>query len=182
MIDTANGCIESYGYVLLAVGTISIVQYGIGGSVMGLRKKLFRSPEFLNKPAVKMMQEQHKRAFGTGINNNGYPDMGNGRYSEQLEYAEWVEFNNAQRAHNNMLEVSGTVLTTLVLNGLFQPVVSAGLGFVFAFGRILYSIGYNSKSGADGRTTGAVIASIATYGLYLMSFYNGLKLAGIVKF
>lgn len=149
---------------------------------MGLRKKFFRSPEFLNKPGVKLMQEQHKRAFGTAINNNGYPDMGNGRYSEHLEYAEWVEFNNAQRAHHNMLEVSGTVLTTLVLNGLFQPVVSAGLGFGFALGRLLYSAGYNSKSGADGRIYGAIVASVATYGLYLLSFYNGAKLAGFIKF
>lgn len=27
----------------------------------------------------------------------GYPDMGNGKFSQQLTYAEWLEFNNVQR-------------------------------------------------------------------------------------
>ncbi len=171
---------EAYGYVILAIALISIVQYGIGSGVMSYRKN-FSKPEFLNKPAVKLLQEQHKKDFGAAINNNGYPDTGNGRYSEHLDYDQWVGFNNAQRAHNNMIEVSAPVLACLIVSGLFQPEVCAGMGFAFAVGRIIYAIGYLSKKGADGRLFGAVIGSLGTYGLYLITIYNGLRLAGILK-
>eukprot|EP01034_Spumella_vulgaris_P031779 gene31779-39260_t len=85
-----------FGYVLFAAGTIGVVQLGLGSGAMGFRKN-FKSKEYLNKPEVKALQEQHKKEFGTEINDHGYPDMGNGRYSQLLSYGQWVSFNNAQR-------------------------------------------------------------------------------------
>ncbi len=145
-------------------------------------RKAFKSKEFLEKSAVKKMQEEHKKAFGTPINDLGYPDMGNGRYAAELDYPQWVEFNNAQRAHYNMIEISAPVLSCLTLSGLFQPAIAAGLGFTFGVGRIVYSMGYQSNAGANGRLAGAVIASIATYSLYLLTIYNGVKMTGLLKF
>lgn len=69
-------------------------------------RKYFKSEEFLKKPEVQQMQEEHKKAFGTTISAQGYPDMGNGRYAQHMPYKEWVAFNNAQRSHYNMIEIS----------------------------------------------------------------------------
>lgn len=39
---------------------------------------------------------EHERHFpGTTYNNQGYPDMGNGRYAMKLPYKDWYNFNNA---------------------------------------------------------------------------------------
>jgi hypothetical protein len=151
----------------------------IGGSVMSERKKIFKGDAFLKKQEVVKLQEEHKKAFGTLINDMGYPDMGNGRYSDLIPYDSWVHINNAQRAHYNMIESSGPVLAAVVVGGLFYPVVCAALGVAYALGRLAYGIGYRSNKGADGRLVGAIVSFFATFGLYGVNIYSGLKAAGI---
>ena len=54
-----------------------------------------------NAEFMKQFEEQHavecsgesKPAVG------GWPDNGDGRYSDKLSYRAWFEFNNAQRVH-----------------------------------------------------------------------------------
>ncbi len=174
-----NTSTEGYGYVFIAAGAISVVQYGLGGVTMGYRKA-FKSPEFLKKPEVIALQDEHKRAFGTAMDATGYPDMGSGRYAQLLPYKDWVEFNNAQRGHYNMIEASGPIVTCLVLNGLFQPKVAAGLGLTYAVGRVLFFLGYTSTSGASGRKVGAILSAPAVLGLFGLALYNGLHLIGVV--
>lgn len=139
-------------------------------------REIFKSPQFLERPAVKAMQEEHKKGFGGSIHPNGYPDLGNGRYSAELPYENWLVFNNAQRAHYNMIEVSGPALACVVTGGLYYPTLCGGLGIVFAIGRVLYSIGYNSKRGASGRLAGAVVGSISLYGLFGTNLFVGAKM------
>ena len=45
----------------------------------------------------------HQQEINEQIKKGGYPDMGNGRYSEKLSYSDWIKFNNAQRAHLNFV-------------------------------------------------------------------------------
>ena len=47
--------------------------------------------------------------------------MGNGRFAQQLTYAEWLLFNNTQRGHQNMLETLPTFYATLFGAGVFHP-------------------------------------------------------------
>jgi hypothetical protein len=47
--------------------------------------------------------------------------MGNGRFAQQLTYAEWLLFNNTQRGHQNMLETLPTFYGTLFGAGVFHP-------------------------------------------------------------
>ena len=103
----------------------------------------------------------------------GYPDMGSGRYSIHLPYSDWVRLNNAQRAHYNMIEMSGPVLAALIIGGLYQPKFCSFLGFAYGFGRLLYSYGYRSQKGADGRMVGAMIATISTLLLFLLTIFYG---------
>ena len=51
-------------------------------------------------------KEEHQAAFGKDSEpaNGGFPDSGNGYYSEKLSYEAWYEFNCAQRVHLNFVE------------------------------------------------------------------------------
>ena len=162
---------NEYGLVLFACGLIGVVQWGTGAVAMQSRK-YFANAEFLSKPAVQLMNEQHKKAFGSAINKDGYPDMGSGLYAKELDYCEWVHFNNAQRAHYNLVEVSGPALACCITGGLYQPVLCGGLGTAFAVARIMYTMGYKS-SGASGRMAGALIGALSIFGLFGVNLYYG---------
>lgn len=54
------------------------------------------------------------------------------------------EFNSVQRAHQNTLESYAIVMLQMILNGLVYPKTSAGLGFVWVIGRIVYGYGYKN--------------------------------------
>mmetsp|Transcript_7409 Transcript_7409/g.18951 ORF Transcript_7409/g.18951 Transcript_7409/m.18951 type:complete len:177 (-) Transcript_7409:274-804(-) len=166
-----------YGYVIAATGVIGITQLFIGGRVMGVRSKCFKSEAFLKAPETQAMNDEHKKVFGSEINSMGYPDMGNGRYSAQLSYPLWVQFNNAQRAHHNMLESSGPVLASMVAAGLVAPKAAAALGVGYAAGRWVYALGYTSDKGADGRTKGAMVGALCMLGLYGMALVTGVRSA-----
>ena len=97
-----------------------------------------------------------------------------------MPYDKWVRFNNAQRAHANMVEQSAPVLACIAGAGLFYPKLSAGLGFSFAVGRVLYAIGYNSNKGADGRLVGVIVAELATVALFGISIYAGAMQSNLV--
>ena len=51
--------------------------------------------------------------------------MGSGRFAQQLTYAEWLAFNNAQRGHQNMLETLPSFYATLFGAGAFHPKLAA---------------------------------------------------------
>ena len=184
---------DSYGFVAAAIAFIGIVQIGqfsfsllfsstyiyylgIGGSTMGHRN-YFSSKEFLDNPKVKELQEEHKKAFNEPINKQGYPDMGNGRYAAFLPYKKWVEFNNAQRGHYNMVEGSAPVLAGIIIGGFYNPKLFAGFGAVYGVGRLLYTFGYTSSKGADGRKFGAVTTTLSFLGITCSLLYYGLKAA-----
>ncbi len=52
------------------------------------------------------------------------------------------EFNLAQRAHQNTLEVTQYFLTFLLVAGLRLPAYAAVFGAIWVVGRFIYSIGY----------------------------------------
>mmetsp|Transcript_40356 Transcript_40356/g.38831 ORF Transcript_40356/g.38831 Transcript_40356/m.38831 type:complete len:117 (-) Transcript_40356:39-389(-) len=85
--------------------------------------------------------------------------MGNGRYAFELEYPEWYSFNNWQRVHYNFLEQLVPILVFLIVCSFYQPLAAAILGFVYFFGRLVYSIGY--CRGPNSRSIGAGILDVA---------------------
>lgn len=146
---------------------------------MGERKN-FSSKEFTSKKEVQFLNDEHKKAFGNDINKQGYPDMGNGLYSQHLPYEQWVNFNNAQRGHYNMVESSGPIVACLVIAGLQSPKLSSIFGVSYGVGRFIYAQGYKS-AGANGRIIGAVISLIGNFGLWGVCAYNGIAMTGIAK-
>eukprot|EP00355_Strombidium_rassoulzadegani_P001037 CAMPEP_0168610762 /NCGR_PEP_ID=MMETSP0449_2-20121227/1968_1 /TAXON_ID=1082188 /ORGANISM="Strombidium rassoulzadegani, Strain ras09" /LENGTH=68 /DNA_ID=CAMNT_0008651105 /DNA_START=167 /DNA_END=373 /DNA_ORIENTATION=+ len=49
--------------------------------------------------------EEHRKAFGEDkqLSKFGYPDLGNNIYSDCLPYNDWVQLNNGQRCHENLV-------------------------------------------------------------------------------
>ena len=65
----------------------------------GIRGKTF-SKEFMSR-----FKDEHQEQFpGTEPTVMGYPDMGDGRYGQQLAYGSWYNFSNSQRVHYNFVE------------------------------------------------------------------------------
>lgn len=107
--------------------------------------------------------------------------MGSGLYSHLLPYQKWVEFNNAQRAHYNMIEQSGPLSAAIVGVGLIYPKATAGLSILYSVGRIIYAWGYGTKKGADGRLVGAIVAEVALVAIYGMGIYIGVTQTDMVE-
>lgn len=162
-----------YGYVIATVGVIGLVQF-TNGVFAQIARKHFQSKELLENPKFKALQDEHKKLYGTNIAAEGYPDMGNGRYAAFLSYEHWYEFNNAQRGHYNMMETSGPVLASLVVSGLYQPKIMAGIGMVYAVSRLVYALGY-VKIGPSGRLVGSGLSAITSFALYGSAIYFGVK-------
>lgn len=76
--------------------------------------------------------------------------MGNGRFAATLSYPEWYAFNNAQRAHYNLVENISGALTLHVLSGLFFPVPTAASAVLWIAARHVWASNY-VKSGPNAR-------------------------------
>eukprot|EP01138_Halocafeteria_seosinensis_P001578 gb/GECG01001617.1/.p1 GENE.gb/GECG01001617.1/~~gb/GECG01001617.1/.p1 ORF type:complete len:227 (+),score=19.33 gb/GECG01001617.1/:1-681(+) len=134
---------RDHGFVFLASAGIAFHAQLSALGVAKARAKTFGSDEFKNRNLVKSLTDEHKKATGDNeLPKGGYPDLGNGRYSEALTYPEWYELNNNQRIHQNYLEHLPSIQTFLLLGGLHYPKTAASAGGIFMLGRLLYAHGY----------------------------------------
>ena len=102
----------------------------------------------------------------------GYPDCGNGHYSDKLDYGVWYDFNCKQRAYKNMLEFLTPVVVFLLIGGMELPWVSIGFGLLFMVGRLLYAIGYASAGRPKMRMPGMIMSNIGVVMLFIMSLHS----------
>lgn len=109
---------KEYAWPLLGAFSLTIHLLFTTMSIMGYRKKMF-SPEFMEKN----FGDEHKKAFQGSINlpKNGYPDMGEGWYSQKLSYEDWFVFNNVIRSAKNCQEFIYFHMLTVIIAGLFYP-------------------------------------------------------------
>ena len=162
---------KNYGYVLLAATAIGFECYAIGFAVPQVVRTKYFTKEFLEEN----FGEIHKREIGHDIPKLGYPDLGNGRYSQKLPYKAWFEFNNAQRAHHQFVENVGIVIPTTLIAGIGYPKLSAGLGASYFVGRLLYTWGYISKEGGNKREPGAYLLNFSFFVTALLAVATGFK-------
>lgn len=102
--------------------------------------------------------------------------MGSGLYSQRLAYKDWYAFNNAQRAHGNFIEMGASTLVWVLISGLYFPISAAAIGLGLIVSRLLYSIGYASEKGAQGRLVGAWGNDLCLLGLFGLSIASGALL------
>lgn len=76
---------SNYGYVLIAAAILAFEVILIGGLLPGRLRRRFFNERFMKEKFSEIHAAELKEEIGVG----GYPDMGNGRYSQLLSYAEW---------------------------------------------------------------------------------------------
>ena len=160
-----------YGYVLLVSGLFFFTNLFLGASVMGYRKKYFTFDK------LKGFNDEHKKAFNFDPQASlkfGYPDMGNGLFSQKaLTYEEWFRFNCAMRGHQNFLESAWSALTLMLIGGFFAPKFYAACGFFYCLGRVLYFVGYTSNMGPKGREVGAIMGLLSNLSMAVYAMKMG---------
>ena len=105
-----------------------------------------------------------------GPAKGGYPDCGSGRYSQRLEYKDWMEFNLAQRSHKNTLEFLTPTLCMLLVAGITFPWTAVTLGCIYFVARIIFAIGYSTSP--ELRVPGVVLSTFCVTGLLITSFMS----------
>ncbi|KAK7749876.1 hypothetical protein SLS53_000458 [Cytospora paraplurivora] len=138
---------NDYGYVLLAATSTFFVNFWHGMQTVKARK-----------------------ASGVTYPNAYAPA------SEATQGTPGFKLNCAQRAHSNFVENLTPFLATLFIAGVRYPIAAAGLGFGWLAFRVLYTIGYLSKSGPKGRGIGYVGALFSGMGLALAAGWTAVKL------
>ncbi len=124
-------------------------------------------------------KKEHEESFpGTKLSPLGFPDSGSGRYSEKLTYKDWVSFNNAQRAHLNIVEQIHFLLVFFLIIGLVLPRLTMYFAWLGVFGRAAYVIGYIVK-GPNARLFGAFFNLIPNYITSL--FTAGVLILAVIK-
>jgi glutathione S-transferase len=153
---------------VLAVISLTVFHLLIQGfAVGGLRRKFFTKEFFATHfPEIKEVPE------------NGYPDMGQGRFADKLPLEQWTRFNNAQRAHYNYLEMIPLIVVLEAISGLFFARVTVIGGIIVIIGRQLYASGYRSRKGSRGRGIGAAVADIGILFFFGASLYGCFQAGG----
>ena len=96
--------------------------------------------------------------------------MGNGRYTIDWTYDQWMHFNNMQRVHYNYLEHYTAVVVFIIVSIFYHPLAAAILGFIYALGRLFYAIGYAKSPNLRG--LGALVLDLAFVGLFILSLVS----------
>lgn len=88
-----------YLRVIAIAASISFhcVMLGFGA---GSRRRTIFSDQFMKTN----FEKDHLKYVKQPVPKQGYPDCGNGLYSDKLSYKDWFQFNLDQRAHKNYLE------------------------------------------------------------------------------
>jgi uncharacterized membrane protein YecN with MAPEG domain len=154
-----------YTWTLLAV-VLNVAVCFIQGSVYAgmSRKKVFGDKTKLPKAT-----QEHIAAFPKDkeIPDNGYPDTGSGRYTDEVSFEDWMTLNKAQRIHGNYLEALPFIIIAILVTGLSHPCIAGYLGIGFVVGRIAYGIGYYSSP--NHRLVGALISDLVILALLVFA-------------
>ena len=87
------------------------------------------------------------------------------------------DFNCAQRAHHNTLELLPFFFPALLLGGIRYPLYAGITGAVFSVGRVMYSLGYYTGN-PEKRVPGALISEVALVGLLGLNILTGANILG----
>ena len=127
---------SDYAYCL-ASSFLMILQYGLMGPwTMSIRIPIF------NKDYMKANFESEHKNSSVRTPMWGYPDFGSGVYSKKLPYDKWLKFNSALRVHINTMEYISIAVISVLILGVFNPCLAAGIGIAWILARFFYAWTY----------------------------------------
>ena len=131
-----------YPLILLSVSLLCFECWFIGMFISNYGRHTTFTKEFMAQ-----FEEEHKEAIGKEQpeGSGGFPDCGEGRYSEKLTYEQWSRYCYFFRAHNNFVEQLPVIAGILAFSGLFLPKTSMIVGFFNVVSRIVYTAAYIKK-------------------------------------
>ena len=117
------------------------------------RSRLFTREWLADKFEEEHMQavsEDDKGEIPIEISSGGFPDCGEGRYSEKLPYKDWLIFNQTYRVHVNFVESLPAIITILLVSGLSLPALTTLVAYVTIFLRAIGFILVINLRGTEG--------------------------------
>ena len=137
----------AYARVLLCAVVIA-AELLLTGLVLvnAARRRAFNSAFFRQDNVRAFIADVHSKATGERtLPYNCLPDAGSGRFSALLSYEAWLAFNVAQRAHANFVEGAAPVLVSLLVGGLFYPLICTAAGAAYFAARLVFAAGYGQR-------------------------------------
>lgn len=171
MIESATTTFQvpkEFSYTLGVVFAIVLHYVVLSFWTMRHRVKYY-TKEHLEK--FRHLHKEHQVRTGA----MGYPDYGNGVYSQKLSYKDWFNFNCVLRVHQNAVELIPAAVISLLAVGLFNPILSVFTGLIFLAVRFHYGQCYMNK--AQGVETAGLISIaiiVGNIGFALMRVYGVL--------
>jgi hypothetical protein len=172
--------LPEHGYLMLSSTTLCLfsafwVPFRFAANQ---RSKVFGKKWAESKEAQAIIAEHNRELPGIKHSADGYPDMGNGRYSDTLSYANWFKFNLAQRAHYRFMESFPAILGLHVLSGVYFPVATAILAPSYMWAYHVFGANY-IEGGPENRYSGiAAVQHISVLGWLFMAIAGSLKMIG----
>ena len=147
-------------YILLCVTILAIECIIVGYfAVIPARARIFNIQYMSN------FFDDHKNMSDDAVPTcmpGGFPDSGNGFYSDKLEYKQWYELNNGIRVQANFIESMPQAICFLIVGAFAYPKIALGVGALNCLTRPLYVKNYLS-GGPNKRILGAVGGSLPLY-------------------
>lgn len=110
--------------------------------VAPVKKRVF-TEEHLTK-----YEEGHKAVFGaeSKIDKLALPDQGTGWYSKDLPYKDWIDIQQAMRVPMNFIEHLPVLVFFSMVAGLYFPLVTLIVVWVYFLARVIFTIGYMKQA------------------------------------
>ena len=130
-------------------------------------------------------EEEHMQAVSEDTKGNqvpleipagGFPDCGEGRFSEKLSYRDWIIFNQTHRVHANFVEGLPAILTIILSSGFLLPALTTLVAYVTIFLRALGFILVINLRGTEGfnistmKCVSFLLNDLVIYSLGVFSF------------
>ena len=133
---------QGYPYVVLA-GVLLCIECNLFGYwTIAARRRIFTKKwlydnfeeEHMSTMTVSIQTSNEKNdkilKLTSEISTFGFPDAGDGRYSEKLTYQDWFTFNQVARVHTHFTESLPAMISILAFGGIALPIVAAAIGFI----------------------------------------------------
>mmetsp|Transcript_33078 Transcript_33078/g.51711 ORF Transcript_33078/g.51711 Transcript_33078/m.51711 type:complete len:180 (-) Transcript_33078:56-595(-) len=167
---------SDHGYVLAASLAIPFHCMMQGFAVAKVRYRVFD-----DKYIEANLQEENNELKAAGkapISKGCHPDNGLGRLSKYLPIADWLDLQQAQRAHLNYLESISLTQAGLAVSGYFYPKAASALAVLHLIGRQLFCSGM--RDAPEKRAVGFGITFLTNLGFFGLGMYGCVKMTGII--